>query len=130
MATKTQVLPDVVLEFADDDNIATIIHRLAASLGWPSLDELRKCRLEGFDDQPFVRVLQGGRLLYDDAQTSPPLGMNDCLTNGQPLVVVQQRLVAEGWRVRVPEWSDLWSDSEEEEGGWDALPGETQATNN
>lgn len=31
---------------------------------------------------------------------------------------VMQVLVAEGWRLRVPESQDMWSDSEEEEGGW------------
>lgn len=119
MATKTEVLADVVMDVETNAGIDVIVDRLGTSLGWPALEDLRKCKLEGFNG-PFVRVLQAGKLVYDDTQgTSPCVGD---VGAEQPLVVVLQRLVAEGWRLRTPESYDLWSSTDEEEDGWQTVP--------
>lgn len=110
MATKTDVLEPVEIVNAAPIDWHAIVQDLGASLGWPTLAELRKCRLEGFEG-PFVRVLQGGRVLWDDTSAA----LRDVDTSGHPVVVVQQRLVAEGWQLRTPDSWDLWSDTDEEE---------------
>ncbi len=90
MATKTEKLPDVVLETASFHNLQDLIESLLQHHFQPAttLEELEKCRLEGFQG-PWVRVLQAGKLVYatgDPVQAPVIADLN--LNSEEPLVVV------------------------------------------
>lgn len=90
MATKTQILPDVVLEKLPSENVHDLIdYLLSTHLQYPTLEDLSKCRLEGFQG-PWVRVLQSGKLVYSSNGKEEASGMPLAELNlDEPLVVVR-----------------------------------------